>query len=84
MGLNHLGVVPLGHYPFGQIPFLSPHIGIYSTPIMATLSLPNVTFGILAWYIDLPANTLPNKLKPYTPLALVQPVVPTPSFALLP
>jgi len=48
---------------------------------MATLSLLNITLGIPFWYIDPLANTPPNQLKPYIALTLVQPIVPTPSFA---
>ena len=51
---------------------------------MATLGLPNITLGILVWYIDPSANTPPDQLKPYNTLTLVQQVVPSPSFALVP
>lgn len=83
-GLNHCGKIPPGHYPFRQIPFLFPPPRVYSTPIMSTLSLPNITLGILVWYNDPPANTPPNQLKPYTSLTPVQPVVPTLIFDLVP
>lgn len=71
LGLNHYGEVPPGHYPFGQIPFLFPPPGVYSTLVMATLSLPNITLGIPVWYIDPLITTPPNQLKPYTALILV-------------
>lgn len=54
--LNHPGAIPLGHYPADQIPFLFPPLRIFSIPIMASLVLPNMTLGILVWYIDPPAN----------------------------
>ena len=44
--LSHLGAIPPGHYPSGQIPFLAPPPGVYTVPVMATLSLPNLTLGI--------------------------------------
>ena len=71
-GLNHLGVVPPGHYPFGQILFLAPPLGLYTVPIMATLSLPNLTLGIPVWYLDPPAATPPGQPKPYLALTPVQ------------
>lgn len=46
LGLNHLRVVPLGHYPSGQIPFLFPTLRFYFTPIMAMLSLVNIILGV--------------------------------------
>jgi len=51
---------------------------------MATFSLPNITLGISVWYIQPLANAPPNQLKPYTALTLVQLVVPTPTFDLVP
>lgn len=51
---------------------------------MVALRLPNIAFGILVSYINPPSNTSPNKLKPYNSLNLVQPVIPTPSFASIP
>ena len=71
-GLNHSGAVPPGHYPSGQISFLVPPPGIYMAPIMATLSLPNLTIGITIWYLDPPAATPPGEPKPYLSLTLVQ------------
>jgi hypothetical protein len=50
---------------------------------MTTLSLPNITLGILVWYIDPFANTPPDQLKPYNTLTIVLRVVPTPSFDLV-
>ena len=50
--VNQLGAIPLGHYPSGQILFLAPHFGVFSVPVMAMLSLPNLTLGIPIWYID--------------------------------
>ena len=32
---------------------------------MASLVLPNMTLGILVWYIDPPINILPGQLRPY-------------------
>ena len=46
-GLNHLGAVSPSHYPSSQIPFLAPPPGVYTVPVMATLSLPNLTLEIL-------------------------------------
>lgn len=51
---------------------------------MAMLRIPNITLGILVWKIDPPPNTPTNQIKPYTALAPIQPVVPTPAFALVP
>ena len=51
---------------------------------MATLSLPNITLGILVWYIDPPPNNPPDQIKPYIALIAFQHVVPTPSFSLVP
>ena len=45
--LNHLGAIPPGHYPSGQILFLAPPPGVFLVPIMAIPSLPNLTLGIL-------------------------------------
>ena len=42
----HLGAVPPSHYPSRKIPFLAPPPGVYTVPVMATLSLPNLTLGI--------------------------------------
>lgn len=63
------------------MPFLFLPLGIFSTPVMATLSLPNITFGIQVWYINPPTNTPPKQLKPYTYLNLVQPIILAPFFA---
>lgn len=82
--LNHLGIVPLGHYLSAKIPFLFPPPRIVSTPVMAALSLPNITLGIPIWYINPPANIPPNQFKHYTTLTLVQPIALSPSFALVP
>ena len=49
--LSHLGAVPPGHYPYGQIPFLTPPPGVYIVPVIATLSLPNLLV-IPVWYLD--------------------------------
>ena len=73
-GLNHLGAVPPGHHPAGQIPFLTPPPEVYSVPIMATLSLPNLTLSIPIWYLDSPTTTPPGQPKPYLSLTPVQPV----------
>jgi len=73
-GLNHLRAIPPGHYPAGQIPFVDPPPGVYSVPVMATLSLPNLTLGIPVWYLDPPAATHPGHPKPYMALTPVQPV----------
>lgn len=48
------------------------------------MSLPNITLGIPVWYINLPTNTTPNQLKPYTSFTPVQHVVPTPTFVVAP
>lgn len=82
--LNNLGDIPPGHHPSGQIPFLAHPSGVFSVPIMATLTLPNMTLGILVWYMDPLANTPPSQLKPYTALTPVQPVAMTPPFASVP
>ena len=83
-GLNHLGAVPPGHYPAGQIPFLAPPPGVYSVPVMATLSLPNLTLGIPVWYLDPPAATPPGHPKPYLALTPVQLVPLASSIATMP
>ena len=70
--LSHLGAIPPGHHPFGQIPFLAPPLGVYTIPVMATLSLPKLTLGILIWYHDPPATALPGQPKPYIDLTPVQ------------
>jgi len=68
----------------GESYFLFPPLGFFSSTVLATLSLPNITFGILVWYIDPPENTPPNQLKPYTTFTQVPLVVPTPSFSSFP
>lgn len=50
---------------------------------MDTLSLPNIILEIPVWYIDPPANTPLDQLKPYTTLTLVQPVVTIPMLQFL-
>ena len=69
-----MGAIPPGHYPASQIPFLGPPPVFYSVPIMATLSLPNLTLGIPVWYLEPPTTTPPSHPKPYLALTLVQPV----------
>ena len=51
---------------------------------MASLVLPNMTLGILVWYIDPPASILPSQLIPYHALTLVQLVPITPVIASVP
>ena len=51
---------------------------------MATLSLPNMTLGILIWYHDPPVATLPGQPKPYIALSPVQPVPVTSLAATVP
>lgn len=51
---------------------------------MTMLSLPNITLGIPVWYINPPANTPSNQLKPYTALIPFQPITPTPAFVYVP
>ena len=46
-------------------------------PVMATLSLPNLTLGILIWYLDPQVANPPSQPKPYLALTLVQPVTMT-------
>ena len=82
--LSHLGAIPPGHYPSGQIPFLAPPPGVSTVPVMATLSLPNLTLGILVSYLDPPAPILPGQPKPYLALTLVQPVPMTSPTATMP
>ena len=82
--LNHLGVVPPGHYPSSHIPFLAPPLGVYSVPVMATLSLPKLTLGIPIWYLDPQAATPPGQPKPYLALTLVQLVPMTSPAATVP
>ena len=72
--LNHLGVIAPGHYLFDQIPFLVPPPGIYTTLVMTTLCLPNLTIGLPVWYLDPPTATPPGQPKPYLALTPVQPV----------
>ena len=84
LGLNHLGDVLPGHYSSGQIPFLAPPPGVYTVPVMATLSLPNLTLGIPVWYHDPPAATPPGHPKPYIALTPVQPVPMTSPAATVP
>ena len=73
-GLNHLGSIPPGHYPSGQIPFLAPPPGVYTVPVMATLSLPNLTLGIPIWYLNPLVATPSSQPKPYHALTPIQPV----------
>lgn len=80
-GINHPGDVRPGHYLAGQIPFLFPLI-IFFVSVMASLVLPNMTLGIVVWYIDPHANNLSGKLRPYHTLTPVQPV-PTTTIATL-
>lgn len=84
LGLNHPGFYPPVHYLALQIHFLFSPPGIFSIPIMASLSLPNMTLGILFWYIDPPTSTPPGQLRPYHVLALVQLVPTTPAATPIP
>lgn len=77
------GGVPPVHHPFGKIPFLFSPPEIFSTPVMAMLSLHDVNLGISVWYIDPVRNTPPDQLKPYADLTMVQPISTTPTFALV-
>lgn len=73
-----------GHYPPGQIPFFIPPPKIFSIPVMALLTLPNMSLWILVQYIDTPKNTLLGQLKPYHALNLVKPVPTSPVAASVP
>jgi len=82
--LNHPRVVPPGHFPIGQIPFLFPPPGTFSVYIMASLVLPNVTLGIPIWYINPTASAPLDQLIPCHALTLVQSVPMTLATALVP
>ena len=71
-----VGFSPQGS-PFAHVPFLFPPPGIVSTPMMATLSLSNLTLGIPVWYLDPPAPPMPGAPTPNLVLTPVQPMVPT-------
>lgn len=75
---------PLGHYPFGKIPFLFLPQGIFSTPVLLMLSILNMSLWIPFWYIDPPANTHPDHLKHYMFFTLIKFVATTPSLASIP
>ena len=62
----------LGSSLVHTIPFLFPLPSVMSKPIMATLSLPNFTLGILVWYLDPPAQpAMPQVvLTPVQPIAV--------------
>jgi hypothetical protein len=63
---------PHPHYPFGQVPFLFPPLGIVNTLVMATLNLLNLTSEILVWYLEPPLNPLPRSSPtPYLDLNIV-------------
>lgn len=51
---------------------------------MDLLSIPTMSLGIPVYYIDPPANTPPDQLKPYMSLTLVRPVPTSSSFASVP
>lgn len=73
-----------GHYPAGHIPFLFPPPGIVSILVIASLVLPNMTLGILVWYIDPPAKIPPSQPRPYHALTLIQPIPMTPAATSVP
>ena len=70
-GLNCPRAIPLGHYPASQIPSLFPPPGVFYIYAMASLPLPNMTFGILVCHIGSPASILPSQLRPYHALTPV-------------
>ena len=51
---------------------------------MATLSLPNLTLGILVWYLTPPTETPPGHPKPYIAVTPIQPIPVVPSTTLVP
>ena len=67
-----LSRIYVGSSPIHTIPFLFRPLGVMSKLVMATLSLPNFTLGILVWYLDPPAQpAMPQVvLTPVQPIAV--------------
>lgn len=76
--------VPPSHHPFGKMSFLFLQINIFSTLVMAMLSLPNINLGIPVWYIDPLANTPPDQLYPHVALTMIQLISTTTTSASFP